>query len=344
MNAKEPPHKPPESGPATAGVGRRALLHGAAVAGAATLGGLGSLARTGPALAGPAGFPTYQYIGMPFDKSTLDYNPTNEFIFPCVRGVYTQLSNPLGRYYLYYAPHELPGGICLAYGNSLGGPFTEYPNNPIIKAVWSPHYAVSHVSSPHAMWHPNGKMYLYFHGENDTTRLATSTDGIHFTYDKAVLTAANIPGTSATSYARVFPHTIASKGSSYVMVFMGGPVSSLKIFWGWSADARNWQFDPTPLISPAADGLINISSPHVLWRNGTTYVAYHGNNGRIYLTEVGNDFSKEVHLGVFHQPMSGAPDNGRVAAPAFGTDNGVSYMFYESGQRLVSTIAVARAV
>ncbi|MEV4378325.1 hypothetical protein [Streptosporangium sp. NPDC049644] len=63
----------------------------------------------------------------------------------------------------------------------------------------------------------------------------------------------------------------------------------------------------------------------------------------MFITEVGNSFDREVHLGVFHRPLAGAPDNGRSAAPSFGTDGGVQYMFYEAGQRSRSTIAVARA-
>ena len=83
----------------------------------------------------------------------------------------------------------------------------------------------------------------------------------------------------------------------------------------------------------------------MLKRNGTTYVVYHGDGpATMYLTEVGNDFDREVHLGVFHTPRGDAPDNGRSAAPAFGTDGGVQYMFYEAGQRSSSTIAVARAI
>ncbi|MER5626336.1 hypothetical protein ABT061_35395 [Streptosporangium sp. NPDC002544] len=39
-------------------------------------------------------------------------------------------------------------------------------------------------------------------------------------------------------------------------------------------------------------------------------------------------------------PVEGA----EPAAPSFGTDGGVEYMFYEAGQRSRSTIAVARAV
>ena len=49
------------------------------------------------------------------------------------------------------------------------------------------------------------ELWLYFHGENTTTRLARSKDGIHFTYDKVVLSTSMLPaGTTETSYARVF--------------------------------------------------------------------------------------------------------------------------------------------
>jgi hypothetical protein len=62
------------------------------------------------------------------------------------------------------------------------------------------------------------------------------------------------------------------------------------------------------------------------------------------ITEVGNDFSNRNHLGVFHTPLTGAPDRGRCAAASFGTMDGVEYMFYEVGERLDGAIAIARAV
>ncbi len=60
------------------------------------------------------------------------------------------------------------------------------------------------------------------------------------------------------------------------------------------------------------------------------------------ITEVGNDFSKRNHLGVFYNSRSAAPENGRAAPPAFGTAGGVPYMIYEAGERLAGAIAVAR--
>ena len=49
-----------------------------------------------------------------------------------MRGTVGRISGALGRLHLYYAPHNSPGGLCLSYANSLGGPYTEYAGNPII--------------------------------------------------------------------------------------------------------------------------------------------------------------------------------------------------------------------
>jgi hypothetical protein len=304
----------------------------------------------GTASAAPAGFPEYRFLHTAFDKSKLKYNPTGELIFPCIRGVDGRIANPLGRYYLYYAPHDAPGGLCLSYSDSLEGPFIEYPHNPIVKNVWSPYYSVSHVSSAHVLWRGDlGELWLYFHGENTTTRLARSKDGINFTYDKVVLSTSMLPaGTTETSYARVFEQNLPALGAKYVMVFMINNTTNRRtIGWGWSADARNWTFAQQPLIRPEQVGARDIGAPTVANRNGSTYVIYHENveaGGNMLITEVGNDFSKRNHLGVFHTPLAGAPDNGRSAAPSFGTMDGKEYMFYEAGERLAGSIAIARAV
>ncbi|UUV31981.1 hypothetical protein NQK81_00610 [Amycolatopsis roodepoortensis] len=327
---------------------RRAALRGVAGVGL----GLAAIPvlGAGSAAATPAGFPEYRFLRTAFDKSKLKYNPTGELIFPCIRGVAGRVANPLGRYYLYYAPHDAPGGICLSYADSLEGPFTEYANNPIVKRTWKPHYDVSHVSSSHVLWNEDAReLWLYFHGENTTTRLARSKDGIHFTYDKVVLSTSMLPaGTTEASYARVFRHSLPSRGAKYVMVFMINDRSNHRsIGWGWSADGRNWTFSQTPLIRPEEVGASNIGAPTIAQRGTSTYVIYHENieaGGNMLITEVGNDFSKRRHLGVFHAPLPGAPDNGRCAAPSFGTMNGKEYMFYEAGARLDGSIAIARAV
>jgi len=82
---------------------------------------------------------------------------------------------------------------------------------------------------------------MYFHGENGTTRLARSRDGIDVTYDTVVLSASMLPeGTTETSYARVFEHRLPQLGANYVMVFMiNNRTDRRSIGWGWSADGRH---------------------------------------------------------------------------------------------------------
>ncbi|MFI1395978.1 hypothetical protein [Streptomyces sp. NPDC020681] len=326
---------------------RRHILRGAAAT--ATVLAVGGTTG-GTAAAAPGGFPDYRYLKTLLTPAQLRYNPTGEIIFPCIRGASGRVPAPLGRYYLYYAPHDAPGGICLAYSNALEGPYTEYPANPIVSNDWQPHYRVSHVSSPHVLWNEDAKeMWLYFHGENTTTRLARSKDGIHFTYDKVVLSTSMMPsGTTETSYARVFRHDLPSRGARYVMLFMlNNTTNHRDIHWGWSPDGRGWTFDQRPLVRHWDVGAVNIGGPHLLTRNGSAYVVYNkdkGSGGDLMITEVGNDFSRRNHLGVFHNSLNGAPDNGRVAAPSFGTQNGVQYMVYEAGERLQGVIALARAV
>jgi hypothetical protein len=323
-------------------VSRRSVLRGAAVLGAGAAAGGTAIGLAGDAnAAGPGGMPTYRYLRDAL-QMPLRYNLTGEFIFPCIRGVGDVISGARARYYLYYAPHENPGGICVAYSNTLEGPFTEYPANPIIDNRL-PTTTVSHVSSPHVVFDPPTKQFFcYFHGENTTTRVARSSDGINFTDETPILSTRLVSGTSETSYARVFEHSLPGRNNRYVMVFMGVR-NGRRIFYGWSPNGwDNWQFSSTPLVNREPDGQGDISGPALVKRNGTVYCTYHGSDGKMRITEVGNNFDKENHLGVFHTPI--ASDNGRTAAPSFGSMDGREYMFYEAGARLSARICIARAV
>ncbi|MFJ3406001.1 hypothetical protein [Promicromonospora sp. NPDC090134] len=315
---------------------RRSLLVGSAVLGSAAA--LGIAAPPHAAAAVP-GFPTFNRVGAALDKSALAYNPTGELIFPSIRNVAGRVRNPLGAWYIYYAPHDAPGGICLAYADSLDGPWREYSGNPVISRTWSPHYSVSHVSSPHAVWNAaDGRIYLYFHGENTTTRVASSADGRNFTYEGTVLTTAMMPSNvTETSYARVFPHP--TKSDTQIMLFMGMQAGTRKIFIGWSNQLTSgWQFKPEALISPAAGEGGQLSGAHYWSRNGGGHVVYHGGSGSIHVADVGTGFDRENHLGVLYTE----PVATRAAAPSFAEEGGRLYMFYEAGQRGNTNIAVAR--
>ena len=291
------------------------------------------------------GFPVFSYDKVLLNPANLIYHPTNEIIFPGVIRASSYFSNPLGTYYMYYAPHDAPGGICLAYSNSLDGPWTEYSANPIISNNWQPYYNVSHVSSPYPIWISEvGKLYLYFHGENTVTRVANSTDGINFTYDKAVITTASVEsGVTETSYAKVFKYTIPNKGNTYTMLFMGNKGGTRKIYLAWSNDARNWTAQSTPIISPNTEEAGQIAGPYLFHWNGKYYVIYNAGSGNMYATEVGANFDMERHAGIFYDSATSAPENGRAAAPYLFADGNTFYMFYEAGQRSATQIALAKA-
>lgn len=95
--------------------------------------------------------PTFTHDTMVLEPRALRYNPHDDLIFPSVIDTAGRIAGALGRFYMYCAPHDAPGGICLAYADELVGPWREYRHNPIITRDWSPHYRVGHVSSPHAL-------------------------------------------------------------------------------------------------------------------------------------------------------------------------------------------------
>ncbi|HZG78964.1 MAG TPA: hypothetical protein VEZ72_24140 [Paenibacillus sp.] len=306
---------------------------------------LGAAISPGGSASALEGFPAFENQATIVNPADLDYNPTGEYIFPTIVNASEHVANPLGTYYLYAAPHDNPGGIALFYSNSLDGPWTEYAGNPIVANNWLPHYGnVGHVSSPHVMWNSvAGKFYMYFHGDNATTRVASSADGVNWTYEDIVITTADFTGLSETSYARVFEYTIPSKNNKYIMLLMGNNGGTRKIYLAWSNDGLNWTTQHTPLLSPVTGEGGNLSGPHYFPWNGKHYVAYHSGSGDIHIAEVGSEFNTAVRTGVLYNSTSGAPDDGRAAAPAFYTSGDTMYMFYEQGGRLDAKIAYAKA-
>lgn len=313
-----------------------------------------TMTGTTPAAADPAfTFPQFSYVSTAFDKSTLTYNPTSEFIFPSVIRAADYFPNPLGTYYLYYAPHERPGGIALAYADSIDGPWTEYAANPLISNTWLPHYStVSHVSSPHAIWvEGERKLFLYYHGENSITRYATSDDGIHFNYGGTAVRQDATTG-GETSYARVFEQSVPRLGTRYLMLFMDNPAAaapgptgpvSRRIRWAVSQDARAWTVQPDPIVTPQGIEGPNASGPFYLRWNGRNLVIFHAADGNMHAVDVGDNFDQEIHLGMVHDSMTAAPDLGRSAAPTFYFDGKTVHMYYEAGARLTATIGHAVA-
>lgn len=301
-----------------------------------------------------ARLPNFEPKGVILDYEGLRYRPHDDLIFPSVVATSGRFPKPLGRYYLYYAPHDPPGGICMAYADRLEGPWTEYAHNPLIPREWKPHYKVSHVSGPHALWNAaEKKMFLYFHGENPETRLATSPDGIRFDYEGTVLTTAMFPGLSEASYARVFEHRIARTDTRFVMLFMGNDKGTRRIYQARSADGRKWRpvdgvfMDPPP-------GTDQVAGAWWIPWNGRNYIISHANaddaNPRVpinnkgfnlYLNEADAGFTKTRPLGRFMDASVFGADNAGLMSPCVFEENGVLYLFVNTGPRLKNKISLA---
>ena len=224
----------------------------------------------------PSAASPFSPLALALEPGRLRYDPCHDLIFPSVLEVRGLLAKPLGAYYMYYAPHDAPGGICLAYADAPTGPWIEYPENPLIARCWPPHYEVSHVSSPHALWHPReAQVQLFFHGENPVTRQAFSHDGIHFEYGGVAVDCNSIPETRAAFYARALYHPVGTPSMGGLLLWFGYSSSRPGIYGALSADGRHWTPLSAPVLAPCEVNATHIASPCPFVFDGRTYVAFH---------------------------------------------------------------------
>ncbi|MBN1413233.1 MAG: glycoside hydrolase family 88 protein [Spirochaetales bacterium] len=292
-------------------------------------------------------FPVFQYDRLIINPPVLSYNPTGEVIFPSIIKASAYVSNPLGAYYLYYSPHNAPGGICLAYSNNIEGPYTEYSGNPVISNNEEGYYSVTHVASPHVIWAEDyNKFLLYFHGENTTTRWAYSSDGVNWNIpiNNVAITASDFGSYTECSYARVFKYTIPRFGDKYTMLLMlhPGGDTGRRIALATSADGKTFTPRDSALVSPQADHAGNLAGPFYFPFENRHYVIFHASSGNIYSAEVGENFDRENHLGIFYNPNPGAPEEDKAADGFPIIADGKWYMFYTAGPRLSQMITLAR--
>lgn len=293
--------------------------------------------------------PTFRHLGVVLDYRDLRYNPCDDVIVPAVVKAADHFGNPLGRWYLYYAPHNAPGGICLAYADALEGPWREHNANPLIAREWPPHYAVSHVSAADTVWSVEEQLlFLYYHGENHTTRLATSTDGVRFDYDGVVITTDLWPGSIEASYARIFRYAIPGRDNRYIALVMGNLDGTRHVFLAWSKDGRAWEPRPQPLLSPPP-GTNQVAMAWLLPWRGRLYLVYHAhltadfNLVDLHVSEVDPALERTEYLGLFYSHTTAGAGNVCQSAPCFAEDGRKLYLFSNIGPRLHNKIALAVA-
>lgn len=313
-------------------------------------------------------FPVFEPQGFTIEMEDYKYNPTQEFNFPTIVDTKDHpVKNAMGeyRYYLFYAPHDAPAGCCVAVSNSLDGPWIEYADNPVVSKEWDDNYKVSHVSSPWVMWNEvYGCWFMYFHGENDVTRYATSDDLLNWEYGGVCVRANDFSpsgsGFNEASYAKVFEHQVPGLGNRYIMLLMitgSGTGGHRNIYWAHSVDGKDWTPVQTSLLDPMMDTAYkgNFSGPWFMEWESRYFVICHASSGNMYAFEVGESLDEVIPWGVFYdsrdsqnpndaEDESGYPDYGRSGAPSFMLDDaGVWHMFYEGGRRLHANIVHAVA-
>ncbi|MDR2626409.1 MAG: T9SS type A sorting domain-containing protein [Dysgonamonadaceae bacterium] len=316
------------------------------------------------------------------------YTGSKEFIFPSiidtkkytVDGKFKNGQTPINRYYLYYAPHENPGGIFLSTAPTLDGPWTEYDGSlgmwpgTVIDFEWAAarseivrNGAERHISACQVVWNEvQDKYIMYFHGPNTTTHYAVSDDLVNWTFGASILIAHQFsPIGEEASYAKAFEHEIPGLGNKYVLLLMNQESQIRRIYWAHSTDGINWTPVTKPLISPdlnykkvpgtdrkpnfdggqgGAYGN-NASGPFLMKRGGRYFVICHDSADNLHVVEVGESFDMEVHWGEYMTKADVILDGiaTRPAAVDFiQDDNGRWYMFFEAGGRLDANIAYSR--
>lgn len=182
--------------------------------------------------------PEFKFQGVVLHPDDLVYSPDEDLIHPTLVKTEGHMEDPLGKYYLYYAPHKHIA-TSMAYSDSIEGPWKEYKQNPVVKGP----------SAPDIRWiEEKGKFYLWGHRKNSQTELWTSDDGINFKYHSISITARSI-GTRNATYSRMYEYPLGKYGSKYVMLHSGFIEDrGIRCVWlAHSRDAENWVQLKTPL-------------------------------------------------------------------------------------------------
>ena len=157
----------------------------------------------------PGPLPEFTFKGIVLHPDDLQYAPTEQLIHPTIIRTEGRIEKPLGKYYMYYAPHKHIA-ISMAYSDSMDGPWTEFTSNPVIEGP----------SAPDIRWIEDaGKFYMWGHRKNGRTELWTTTDGIHFDYNS--VSGFEQYRDAQCCYSRTYEYPLSRYGSKYIMVYSG---------------------------------------------------------------------------------------------------------------------------
>ncbi|UCG60188.1 MAG: hypothetical protein JSU70_11815 [Phycisphaerales bacterium] len=273
--------------------------------------------------AGP--LPEFALRGIALHPEGLSYAPTQQLIHPSIIKMEGRVKTPLGRYYMYYAPHKHIA-ISMAYSSSMEGPWTEYQGNPVIEGP----------SAPDIRWiKEKGKFYMWGHRKNAQTELWTSDDGLRFEYQGVSITAKNI-GTRNATYTRVYEYPLKRYGSKYIMLYSGF-IEERRIRCVWlahSRDAENWIQLKTPLAEPVAGENNDIYGPSLLQWENRNFIVYQDHTswrgGNIKYVEVDGELhpvGNKAERFILMDPPPNPPIKDRYRGGEFYLENETLYMY-----------------
>ncbi|MEM9280910.1 MAG: hypothetical protein AAGA96_03725 [Verrucomicrobiota bacterium] len=283
------------------------------------LGGIAdSIAEDGP-------LPAFEVQGVALHPDDLDYAPTQQLIHPAIVKTEGRVKNPLGKYYLYHAPHKHVA-TSMAYADSLEGPWIEYSGNPVVEGP----------AAPECRWiDEHGRFLMWGHRKNSQTEVWSSEDGIHFDYDSVSVRAADI-GTRNATYNRVYEYPLEAFGSRYIMLYSGFIEDrGIRCVWlAHSKDAKQWTPVKTPLIEPVEGDNDNLYGPSLLRWQGRNFVVYQDmtswRGGNLKYVELGPQMSPVGAGGkryILIDPPSEPPLNDRLRGAEFYREGETLYLF-----------------
>jgi|GEM_PF-853304 hypothetical protein len=269
--------------------------------------------------------PEFKLQGIVLHPKDLEYSPNEDLIHPTIVKTEGRIKNPLGKFYLYHAPHKHIA-TSMAYADRIEGPWNEYNQNPVVKGP----------SAPDIRWiEEQGKFFMWGHQKNSQTELWTSEDGITFEYHSVSITAKNI-GTRNATYSRVYEYPLKKYDSKYIMLYSGF-IEGREIRCVWlahSKDAENWMQLKTPLVEPIEGEMNDCYGPSLFRWKGKNYVVYQDHTswrgGNLKYVEVDQELNPVGAGGkryVLMDPPDEPPLNNRIRGAEFYFENGKIYLY-----------------
>ena len=273
----------------------------------------------------PGPLPEFEFKGVVLHPADLSYAPTEQLIHPAIIKTEGRIRDPLGKFYLYYAPHKHIA-TSMAYSDSLDGPWTEFKENPVIEGP----------SAPDIRWiEEKGKFYLWGHRKNSATELWSSDDGINFDYLGVSVTASNI-GTRNATYSRVYKYPLSLYDSEYIMLYSGFIEDrGIRCIWlAHSKDAVNWTQLATPIVEPVEGENNNIYGPALLQYHDRNFIVYQDGTswrgGNLKYVELDTDLNATGNKGTrftLLDPFPDAPLKDRYRGAEFYFEGDKLYLF-----------------